>query len=83
MTNPHGLAKDGDYLFICDGKDGLKVYDASTATDIKLLKHLKGMETFDVIAWNKRLILVTASGLEQYDYSTIDGMRLLSKVALH
>lgn len=83
MTNPHGLAKDGSTLFICDGKDGLKVYDASTATDIKLIKHLKGMETYDVIAWQKKLILVTATGLEQYDYSNIGDIRLLSKISLN
>ena len=29
LTNPHGLGKDGDLLFICDGTAGLKVYDAS------------------------------------------------------
>ena len=33
MTNPHGLSKDGDLLFICDGKDGLKVFDAKTVTE--------------------------------------------------
>ena len=29
MTNPHGLGKSGDLLFICDGNAGLKIYDAS------------------------------------------------------
>lgn len=29
MTRPHGLGIDGDVLFICDGEDGLKVYDAA------------------------------------------------------
>jgi len=26
MTNPHGLGKQGDLLFICDGNAGLKVF---------------------------------------------------------
>jgi len=83
MTNPHGLAKDGNYLFICDGSDGLKVYDASSVLNLKLIKHIKGLETFDVIAWNKRLILVTDKGLRQYDYSDINDIRLLSTIAVN
>lgn len=83
MTHPHGLAIDGSYLFVCDGKDGLKVYDASTPGTIKLLEHIKGMETYDVIAWQKKLLLVTTTGLEQYDYSNINGIKLLSKISLN
>ena len=29
MTNPHGLGIDNKNLFICDGDDGLKIYDAT------------------------------------------------------
>ena len=28
LTNPHGLAKDGNHLFICDGSGGLKYFNA-------------------------------------------------------
>ncbi len=82
MTNPHGLSKDGNILFLCDGKDGLKVYDASNPADIKLLQHLKGLETFDAIAWNKNLIVVATGGLYQYDYSNASSLKLLSKIAV-
>ena len=82
MTNPHGLAKDGNLLFICDGKDGLKIYNASNVNDLQLIKHLTGMETYDVIAWNKKLILVAANGIYQYDYSNPQHIRLLSTVAV-
>jgi hypothetical protein len=27
MTHPHGLAVEGDYLYLCEGKSGLKVFD--------------------------------------------------------
>ena len=40
MTNPHGLSKDGNLLFVCDGKDGLKIYDASHQA-CNLLKTLR------------------------------------------
>jgi len=35
MTNPHGLGKNGDLLFICDGSAGLKIYDASDPKTIR------------------------------------------------
>jgi hypothetical protein len=80
MTNPHGLAIDGDLLFLCDGKDGLKIYNNSNVLDLKLIKHIKDIETFDVIAWNKKLLVVTTSGLYQYDYTDVNNLKLLSKI---
>ncbi len=50
MTNPYGLGKDGNILFICDGKEGVKVYDVTDANEIKLIKKIDGMNTYDVIA---------------------------------
>lgn len=82
MTNPHGLAKDGKHLFLCDGSDGLKVYDASAATNIKLLHHYKNIETYDAIAWNKNLLLVCKEGLLQFDYSDINNIRQISKLSI-
>ena len=79
MTNPHGLSKDGDLLFICDGKQGLKVYNASNANSIFLLKQISGPETYDVIAWNDLAIVSAADGLYQYDYSDVNNIKLLSK----
>ncbi|MBA2329819.1 MAG: hypothetical protein H0V91_09380 [Flavisolibacter sp.] len=81
MTNPHGLAKDGDILFVCDGKDGLKIYNTSNVNDLKLINHLKNMETFDAIAWNNILILVTNEGVFQYDYTDVKNLKLLSKIS--
>ena len=83
MTNPHGLSKDGNLLFICDGKDGLKIYDAAQPGNIKLLKQIKGIETYEAIAWNKKLLIVATNGLYQYDYSDINNIKLLSTITLN
>ena len=80
MTSPHGLAKDGDLLFICEGKDGLKLFDASDPSALKMKKHITGMETFDVIAWDKKILLVTSEGLYQYKYDEAGNMQMLSKI---
>jgi hypothetical protein len=82
LTNPFGLSKEGNVLFICDGKDGIKVFDAADASNVKLMKHITGMETYDVIAWNNKALVVAKDGLYQFDYSNLNNIRLLSKIGL-
>lgn len=83
MTNPHGLSKDGNLLFICDGKDGLKVYNASNVNSLKLVKEFNNLETYDVIAHNKLALVVAKDGLYQYDYSNASGIKLISKLSIN
>lgn len=80
LTNPHGLSEDGTTLFVCDGKDGLKVYDAGDVKALKLLVNLKGFDSYDVIAYNKLAIVVAKDGLRQYDYSNLADIKLLSNI---
>jgi hypothetical protein len=80
LTNPQGLSKDGNLLFICDGKDGLKIFDASNVSALKMIKQFSGMETYDVIAANGIAFLVAKDGLYQYDYSDATDIKLLSKL---
>jgi hypothetical protein len=80
LTSPLGLSKDGNLLFICDGTDGLKIYDASDVLNLQLIKQFPGLDTYDVIAWNKIAIVVAKDGLYQYDYSNPGNIHLLSKL---
>ena len=82
MTNPHGLSKDDKWLFICDGADGLKIYDASNPASIKLHKHIEGLETFDVITFNKVAMVVAKDGLYQFDYSDMNNIKQVSKISI-
>jgi hypothetical protein len=82
MTNPFGLGKEGNILFICDGKDGVKVYDASNAGDVKLIKKIDGLEPYDIIAWNNIALVIAKDGLYQFDYSDVNNIHLLSKISL-
>lgn len=81
LTNPHGLSKDGNNLFICDGSAGLKVFDATDVNNIKLLQTIGGMDAFDVITVNGVAIVVAKDGLYEYDYSNRSKVQLLSKVS--
>lgn len=80
LTNPYGLSKDGNLLFVCDGKSGVRIYDASNVNDLKLLKQIKNINTYDVIAFNKRAFVVADDGLYQFDYTDLNDVKLLSKV---
>ena len=82
MTNPHGLSKDGDLLFVCDGKDGLKIFNASDVNKLLAIKTFPGFQTYDVIADNGLAYVVADDGLRQYDYTNASNIRLISKVGL-
>ena len=82
MSNPHGLSKDGDRLLICDGKAGLKIYDASNVQDLRLLNTVTDIETYDVIAWKGIALVVAKGGLYQYDYTNPLAVKLLSKMEI-
>ncbi len=82
LAGPYGLAKDGDNLFVCDGKAGLKLYNASSPLNLKLVKELGGMETYDVIALNGLAIVVAKDGLYQFDYSNPAALKQISKLSL-
>lgn len=83
MTNPHGLTKDNNLLFICDGKDGLEMYDAANPLAIVLKKQLPDMETYDAIAFNGNLLVVAKDGLYQYGYSYPATLDFKSKISVN
>ena len=82
MTNPHGLGKSGDLLFICDGNAGLKIYDASDPLTIgnRLIYSYPNINAYDVIPIGNILVMIGDNGLFQYSYSNIQNITLLSKI---
>jgi hypothetical protein len=85
MTYPMGLGISDGTLFICDGQDGLKVFDATTWQDIpnKQLAQLSEMQATDVIVLSKsHVIMMGDDGLAQYDFSNVSQPQLLSTIQL-
>lgn len=81
MENPQGLSIDKNKLIICEGKFGLKSFDASNDNDIKLLGHVKDINAQDVIQLSDKLLLMIGKdGFYQYDNSDPKNMKLLSKI---
>lgn len=84
MYNPHGLGKDGELLFICDGDEGLKIYNAADPATIgdNLLAHYDNIRAFDVIPYHHLAVMIGTDGIYQYDYSDISNIRQVSHIAL-
>ncbi len=82
MTSPHGLGIDDNTLFICDGADGLKTFDATDINriDENLLAHYKDLNALDVIPFNNILMMIGEDGIFQFDYSDPKNMKMLSKI---
>ncbi|MFT4603181.1 MAG: hypothetical protein ACI857_003369 [Arenicella sp.] len=80
MTDPHGLAVEGDLLFICDGDAGLKVYDNSDPLDCgdKLLYNFPAIQTSDLILNNGTAIMIAEEGVYQYDYTNPSNLHMIS-----
>ena len=82
MYNPHGVGIDGDVLFIADGDQGLKVFDASVPAVVgnKELAHFPDMNGYDVIAIDGILTFVGKDGIAQYSYDDPRNIELLSTI---
>lgn len=80
LTEPTGLSKDGSTLLICDGKSGLKIFNAADPAGVTLLKTITGFEPFEVIAINGTAIVLAKDGMYFVNYSNPANASILSKI---
>ncbi len=80
MQNPHGLSIDGDDLFVCEGRFGMKQFDATNPDALTEKRLFEDFFGYDVITLGKNLIVIGKDGLYQYDYSDSDNVKFLSKI---
>lgn len=79
-TNPHGLSMSGNTLFLCDGRDGLRVLDASDPMNIKEKKRFKIGQTSDVITIGNTAYVVNENSIKLYDFSGPTNVSLMSTI---
>ena len=82
MTEPYGLGIKDEKLFICDGPDGLKVYDKTNIENLVQLNHFEDINTYDVIPLANSLLMIGDKVLYQYEYLDSE-IRLLSTFDLN
>lgn len=80
LTSPKGLSKDGNTILICDGKDGLKLFDATNTAQLTQVKQLGGFDAVDVIALNGVAVTVAKDGLYFINYSNPSNASVISKM---
>lgn len=80
MANPKGLGIDGKYVFVCNGNEGVKIYDFTDPKYLKQVSGILGIDAYDIILRNKILYLVGTDGLFQYDYTDINQIVPLSNI---
>lgn len=78
--NPKGLTVAGNYLYLCDGSEGLKILDVSNELSVKVLKKITGFEAYDVIKKGVLLTVTGNDGIYQYDCTDPINLVLLSKI---
>jgi hypothetical protein len=83
LTQPAGLSKDQNWLFICDGSDGLKIFDATRPDDLRLLKTIPLNKTYDVIAINGIALTVAEDGIYFIDYRNPDQAFITGKITIN
>ncbi len=81
MTEPYGLGIKEEKLFICDGPDGLKVYDKTNIDNLVQLNHFEEINTYDVIPLSNSLLMIGDKVLYQYEYLENE-IRMLSAFSL-
>lgn len=71
MDNPHGLAINGNCLFICEGDYGFKTFgiDPVDRTQISQTGQVESIHAYDVIALPNMLMVVGDDGFYQYSQS--------------
>lgn len=84
MENPYGLSVNFPNLFLCEGRNGFKVFDVSDklTVDQHLLSFNTEMHAYDVISMGKNLMLIGDDGFYQFDASDPKNLRQLSKIAV-
>lgn len=82
MTSPKGVGVDGQTLFVCDQGAGLKVYNTANMSNLQnsMIAQFSHINSFDVIPYNKDLIMVGSGGLYQYNYSNVQNITLTSTI---
>jgi hypothetical protein len=82
MKEPYGLGIDDEILFVCDGQDGLLVYDASNLALIgnRKIAQFAEIDAFDVIPFNDFLFMIGKDGFYQYDYSDLQDIQQVSHI---
>lgn len=80
MESPWGLGISGNRLYVCNGNNGLNVYDITNPINPKLLKQLSGTTFYDVIIIDDMMIAMIEGGTAIYELKANDEISLAARI---
>lgn len=82
LNNPHGLGIKNNTLFVCDGNDGLKIFDATNPLEVgnQKIKTYGALQATDIILLDNVAMLIGDDGLFQYNISDVQNISLISTI---
>lgn len=83
MESPFGMTLIGDELYVGEGKNGMKVFDATDRRNLKLLRSDHSVEAYDVLSHPNRsnvLLIAGPTGLIQYQFRENFELQLISNI---
>lgn len=85
MDNPHGLSIKDNNLFLCEGAEGIKVFDIEEPRELdgNLLERVKDIHAYDVIvvpSHDNILLAIGNDGFYQYNFDNPKRLKLLSSI---
>lgn len=78
MQEPYGLGINDNTLYVSDGPNGMHMYDISDPVNLNPIAVVDGVNVFDVIPQQDKLIAIANNVLLQYEYEAI-GLSLISE----
>ncbi len=82
MFGPKGVGIDGDILFLCDDKEGLKIFNVADPSNIEMIIQFDSFTAFDVIPLDGLLLVVATDNIYQFDYTDLNNIRLISNIPI-
>jgi hypothetical protein len=80
LGNPLGLGISENHVFVCNGEQGVLIFDYTDPANLDYVSGIKGIDAYDLIIREKTLFLVGQDGLFQYDISNLQQIELLSNI---
>lgn len=80
LSNPYGLGVRKNLLFICEGNDGLKVFDITNPRQPALITTYFEIHAYDIIVNTDTIILTGVDGVTQYAYTPLGELKQLSHI---
>ena len=85
MDSPYGMTMIGHLLYVGEGDNGLRIFDATDRLNIKQIKHDKNVTAYDVIAHPTKsniLLISGPEGIGQYEVDNDQSFNLIHQIGV-